>query len=137
MTASITPLRPGAQHTLLVADGDPVARCLVCDRLREEGYRVLESHSASEATAVLTSLPVHLLLLDVSIEAGAGRPSLVRLAAGLRPPPVVIMTGMREALSGALSRVEGLADTILIEKPCALPDLLAIIRNRLGPTAQS
>ena len=73
MSATITPLHPRAKPTLLVADRDPVARCLVCDRLREEGYRVLEAHSPDAAMAILTSLPVHLLLVDAALEAGEGR----------------------------------------------------------------
>jgi DNA-binding response OmpR family regulator len=103
----------------------------VCDRLREEGYRVLEAHSHDAATAILTSLPVHLLLLDASLEAGEGRPSLVRCAAGLRPPTVVIVTGTREMLS----RLRDLAGATTVERPCALQDLVAVIRNRLEPMA--
>jgi DNA-binding response OmpR family regulator len=132
LNATITTLHPRVKPSLLVADRDPVARCLVCDRLREEGYRVLEAHSFDAATAILTTLPVHLLLLDASLEPAEGRPSLLECAARLRPPPAVVVTGTRETLS----RLRDFADPTLIEKPCALPDLLAIIRNRLGPTAQ-
>jgi DNA-binding response OmpR family regulator len=131
LSATITPLHPRARPNLLVADRDPVERCLVCDRLREEGYRVLEAHSPDAATAILTSLPVHLLLLDASLEAGEGRPSLIRCAEALRPPPVVIVIGAREMLS----RLRNLADVTAVERPCALPDLVAIIRSMLAPMA--
>jgi CheY-like chemotaxis protein len=153
VTAFITPLRPGTSHTILVADSNPVARCLVSDRLREEGYRVLEAHSATEATAILMNLPVHLMLLDASMDAGQGVSSLMRLAAGLRPPPILVVTGTQEELSGArtvhpgswnaqsgswgaLTGSHSPAAPTLIETPCALPILVAIIRDRLGPTAQ-
>jgi hypothetical protein len=49
----------------------------------------------------------------------------------LRPPTVVIVTGTREMLS----RLRDLAGATTVERPCALQDLVAVIRNRLEPMA--
>jgi DNA-binding response OmpR family regulator len=133
LAATITILRPGARHTILVAERDPVERCIVCDRLRDEGYRVLESHSAAATASILANRPVHLLLIDVTMEIRPGEPSLARLAAGLQPALIVIATGTRDAVSRALSCNPDLFDAAPIEKPIFLPKLLDRIREHLMP----
>jgi DNA-binding response OmpR family regulator len=116
-------LHPTVPSTLLLAEGDVLARCRIADGLRAEGYRVHEASSADEAVAVLSTLPVHLLLLDKAIPGGAGSHGVLQAAHGCRPAPRVILASDEAGAAGAS----------VIQKPIVLDELLALIRRLLDP----
>lgn len=116
-------LHPTVASTLLLAEGDVLARCRIADGLRAEGYRVHEASSADEAVAVLSTLPVHLLILDPAIPGASGSQGVLQAAHACRPPPRVILASDEAAPTSAL----------VIQKPVVLDELLALIRRLLDP----
>lgn len=133
MSATVTPLRPGARFSVLVVDADPVSRLNASDELRSAGYRVLEASSEPEAEAILAGMPVHLLVLDASSDGGRiDSQAIARLAADLRPRPKVIV------VSNAVPFNDGANDgASVLAKPYEGSRLVEIVRESLDPTGAS
>jgi CheY-like chemotaxis protein len=131
VSATITPLRRGEPFNLLVVDADAVTRCLVCDELRGEGYRVLEASSGADAVSVLRSMPVHLVLVDLSLPGPVDGLATARFATDLRPRPKVILA--------SIGPPDGTADLEEIgprvSKPYSVPDVIEAVRRSLDPMA--
>lgn len=79
---------PGAPDTVLVVEGDVIARLGIAEYLRHCGYRVIEAVSAVEAIIVLTMTPeltVSAILSAVEMEGpmdGSGSRSFARWKCG-------------------------------------------------------
>lgn len=132
MSATITSLWPRVRAQVLVADPNPVERLRVCDSLRARGCKVYEASSGPEAQSVLAGMPVHVVILDLTIGAAAGL-EIVRVAARLTPRPkllVVSEPGIGPPDSEAMIDV-------VVAKPCSEAQLFAIIRESLDPAGQS
>ncbi len=125
MTATITPLRPAAPLALLVVDDDAVMRCVLCDGLRCAGYKVFEASSGADALTIMGEMPVHLVLLDPSLE-GAVDGRIVARAAALRPAPKVILASS----TGDPSRTTDVpGGDLVVAKPYAVPRILELVRQ--------
>jgi len=133
MSATVTPLRPRARFSLLVVDADPVGRLRVSDELRSAGYRVLEASSRPDAEAILTRMPVHLLVLQAASDDGRidGR-AIARLVADLRPRPKLIV------ISDEVRFGDGADDgASVLAKPYDISRLVEFVRETLDPTGAS
>jgi DNA-binding NtrC family response regulator len=92
---SSTSLRP--EHhpvaTVLVVDDEVLLRLSIADRLREEGFAVVEAANADEAIAVLqTTVPVDVVLTDVAMPGRMDGVGLARFVETCRPDTKVILT---------------------------------------------
>jgi len=129
--AKITPLRPPSAASVLVVEDDVLTRCAIADELRSEGYRVLEASSAKDAMAILGSLPVHLIFVDLHVPGPRDGLEVARFARGLQPPPRIILT------SGKV-RPENLPEAAalgpFVVKPYLITRVLDLIRTTLDPT---
>lgn len=110
------------QHVLVVEDM-PAVRSLICEMLREKGFRCSEAEDAMAAVGVLGSdSSIDILLSDVGLPRRSGK-ELATDARALRPElPVLLMTGYAEI---ALNRQQLLEPGMdLMSKPFQLPELV-------------
>ena len=87
---------PGAPDTVLVVEGDVIARLGIAEYLRHCGYRVIEAVSAVEAIIVLTMTPiltVSAILSAVEMEGPMDGFGLYRWVRANRPGVEVLLAG--------------------------------------------
>ncbi|MDQ1688616.1 MAG: hypothetical protein QOK42_1591 [Frankiaceae bacterium] len=116
--------------TVLVVEDDAAIRALVCDLLTLEGITPLEAGDAAAAMTVLSSYPVDLVLLDVSLPGLTGYSVIdeIRHTPALSTLPVLLLTA-----AGPGQLVAGLdrgADDY-IAKPFAMEELRARVQAHL------
>lgn len=128
--AKVTPLRR-ATPSLLVVEDDAVTRCLICDQLRLEGFKVLEASSAEDAIAILQTVPIHLLLVDVSMIGERNGPDVAGFAKTCRPVPKILLTADEtDADDTETLREFG----PLIRKPYVISQVVEVVQRSLDPT---
>jgi CheY-like chemotaxis protein len=122
-----------APSTLLVVEDDVLTRCMVCDELRVRGYKVLEASSADDAIAVLKTIPVHLLFIDLHMPGLKNGLEVARFAQSCRPAPKIILTGKMEAAANP-----GLDELgPFIPKPYLISRVVDLVRQCLDPTGSA
>ena len=87
---------PGAPDTVLVVEGDVIARHGIAEYLRHCGYRVVEAVSAAEAIIALTMIPsltVNAILSAVEMEGPMDGFGLYRWVRANRPGVEVLLAG--------------------------------------------
>jgi two-component system, cell cycle sensor histidine kinase and response regulator CckA len=115
---------PQGSETILVVEDEEMVRGLVCQILRNKGYRVLEASNGEEGLLVCRqqSSPIHIMVTDVVMPGMNGR-DLANRVASIRPAmKVLFMSGYSEdavVSDGVLDR--GLT---FIQKPFT-PEALA------------
>jgi CheY-like chemotaxis protein len=127
--ASVTVLPRRTPPTILVVDDEPLARCLVSDELRSQGFKVLEAGSAPEALTVLDSVRIDLLLIAVDLSGTRSGLDVARLVHGRRPPVQVILT-LSEGVGPADPDWESLG--LLIRKPYAASQVVELVSRHLN-----
>ena len=131
--ASTAPERvePGFGETVLVVDDEDSVRMLVTEVLAENAYRILESHDARSAMAILDEdRPIDLLVTDVGLPGGMNGRQLADAARVKRPSlKILFVTGYAEnAAVGDGHLAPGMA---VLVKPFAMATLAAKIRDIL------
>ncbi|MEB2324368.1 MAG: response regulator, partial [Sorangiineae bacterium] len=124
---------PDDRRTLvLVADDEPTMRTLVADRLRGQGFKVLEAADGDEAWQLAQESLPDLVVLDVMMPGMTGWEVCrkIRDAVSLAHTGVVMLTGIGERLNEMTSPLYG-ADAH-IDKPFEFVDLEATIRETLA-----
>jgi DNA-binding NtrC family response regulator len=130
---SSTSLRPEhhAVVTVLVADDEVLLRLSMADRLREEGFAVIEAANADEAIAVLqTAMPVDVVLTDVTMPGSINGVGLARFVETHRPEIKVILTSGTLVAAPAGCRLDG-----FFLKPYDLSRIVRLIRSLLEDAA--
>ncbi|HWB11815.1 MAG TPA: winged helix-turn-helix domain-containing protein [Pirellulales bacterium] len=110
-------------RTVLVIDGDSPARRLTCTSLIQEGYRLIEAASGSEAIALAAARPPDLVLVDID-QVGSTQ-LLGEFRACLAAPLIVISASSDDA--SKIAAFDAGADDYLT-KPIAIAELLARLR---------
>ncbi len=123
---------PGGGQTLLVVDDEEGVRELARELLEEFGYRVIEARDGETALDLHAKHggAIDLVLLDLSMPGIGGAETMRRLRARELELPIVLWSGYsaESALPAALAaQANG-----FLEKPFALPALLASIEEALG-----
>lgn len=114
-------------HVLIVEDS-----FLIADAMRilftERGYHVSMAHTL-EAAQLAATVPVDVLLLDLTLPDGDGLDLLGRLdAAGVpRPRRIIALTGHGDA--AAASRCIGAGCEMVLLKPVSIRELLRIVES--------
>lgn len=112
-----------AAGKVLVADDDDDTRRIIAERLREEGFDVVEAATGSEAVARCAAGTVDVAVLDVLMPGLNGFEALDRIARRGAAPAVLFTT----ALNSTDDRARGLHGGAVsyITKPFSLEDLVA------------
>jgi CheY-like chemotaxis protein len=127
---------PPAQEgrpTVLVVDDQPDFRLSMRQLLEALGYWVLEAKEGAEAYALLQSIPVSILLVDVFMERMSGIELLRQLRLQPGPKPrIVLVTGaahLGDNFTGAMGVLFD-ADAVLL-KPFTADQLIAALKGDL------
>jgi len=96
------------QFTILVVEDEPAIRMIAADILRDAGYNVTETSTATEAMVVLSSHRVDLVFSDVLMPGSIGGLTLAGWIKTNRPKiPVILCSGI-SAVSRYLHGREGI-----------------------------
>jgi CheY-like chemotaxis protein len=108
-------------YRVLVVDGDPIARRGLATDLRLEGFDVIAAADLFEATQLLRSHPVHVVLSDLQLADGGGELLVLRLRAEGRGSKIVVSS--REVDSVTRHDVDG-----VLAKPWERKRLAQLVR---------
>ena len=122
--------------TVLIAEDDPALRELISNRMRTEGYEVLEAANGEEAVAIASRHKgdIRLLLTDVIMPKLRGPELASRLRLKFPGPKVIYMSGYTESAlvqDGMLER-----NTVLPQKPFTVKKILEVI-HQMNVSARS
>jgi len=122
------PCAPTRSNILLVED-ELLIRMMIGDKLRDEGFDVIEAVNADEALAILKSpVRVDLLISDVRMPGSIdGLGLLATTRADLPNLPVIITSGHLEP---RLALADGA--TRFVAKPFSLEAIVEAVRAELG-----
>jgi DNA-binding NtrC family response regulator len=117
-----------AKPTILVVDDEPLIRLSLSERLTQEGYRVLEAGTASEALDIHRE-GVDLVLLDYRLPDATGLDVLKQLKEADPDLPVILLT----AYSSVDAAVEVMKHGAYhyARKPFELDDIVLLIKQAL------
>lgn len=131
-TASPSPASPEPHSDpfhILVVEDEPAIRMIAADILREAGYNVTETSTATEAMVVLSSQRIDLVFSDVLMPGSIGGLTLAGWIKTNRPKvPVILCSGVT-AVSRYLHGREGVT---FLAKPFGTNDLLGLVERLLG-----
>jgi two-component system, OmpR family, response regulator len=120
---------------LLLVDDDEQLRAEMASYLVEHGFQVFQAGNAGEASALLGSKPIKLVVLDVMLPGEDGL-SICRRLAEDEGPPVLMLSAMGDSVDRILGLELGADDYVV--KPLPPRELLArvraILRRRSGAT---
>lgn len=122
-------------HRILVADDDEATRTVIAESLRADGFDVIEASNGRElfwAIETATHGPaLDLVVADIRMPAYSGL-EVAEAWAEIGGPRTVLMTAFPDP--NVRRRVEELGMR-LIQKPCDVQELLAIVREIVGARA--
>ena len=116
--------------TVLVVDDEPLVRAVVCENLRDFGWRALEGRDAQEAIQILQgNEPVHLVVSDIQMPGMDGF-ELLRWIKEHRPQVRVLLASGVESVKTASGYLG--PPRWLIFKPYSIAELDARLREMLA-----
>lgn len=114
---------------VLVVEDDPTLRMTVRDRLKAEGYEVLEASDGPTGEAMALREDPDLVLLDVMLPGRAGTSVLRNLRADRLVAPVILMTARGEEFDRIQGFESGADDYVV--KPFSMAELMLRVRALL------
>ena len=120
---------PADSRTVLVVDDEASLRLLCRVNLELEGHRVLEAATVSEASALLASESVDVVLLDVHVGVRGGLDVLDEIEALDLPVRVVLLSGTSEIEQPLRARVDN-----VLGKPFSLEQLVEAVADGASGT---
>ena len=114
---------------ILVVDDEAEIRASLETILREEGYTVTTSGSATEALELIHDVEYDVVLLDIWLPDGDGLDVLARIRElGLTTPPEVVIISGHGTIESAV-RATKLGAYDFLEKPLSLDRTLLLLKN--------
>jgi DNA-binding NtrC family response regulator len=120
---------PADSRTVLVVDDEASLRLLCRVNLELEGHRVLEAATVSEASSLLASESVDVVLLDVHVGVGSGLDVLDEIEALDLPVRVVLLSGTSDIEQPLRARVDN-----VLGKPFSLEQLVEAVADGASGT---
>lgn len=119
--------------TILIVDDDDILRKALTAGLRGEGFNVISSNSAENASDVLKRISVDAIILDRMMTGMDGLTFLRSLRGAGNTTPVLMLT----ALSGPENAIAGLSDGAndYLAKPFQIRELILRLNNIIRKTA--
>jgi CheY-like chemotaxis protein len=124
---------PTNNPVVLVVEDDPPVRTLIKDVLRDEGYNVITVHDGAAVLAVVRSVKVDLITLDLDLPTVSGNELLQMLEQRrIHIPPVVVVTGN----TPVQRQVKRMAEAV-IAKPFDIDALVEAVARLVPPQLES
>lgn len=119
----------GVDETIvLVVEDEVLIRLMIADALRAQGLRVIEASNSEEALTVLRStLPVQLIITDISMANGMNGVELARSVRADHPDMKLIIASGQPVVDS----FSGLADAFF-RKPVDMAALVRRVKELLG-----
>jgi len=118
------------KERILIVNDDPRMRELLQRHLCSQGYDVVTTSSVGEATRVLVTRPIDLVITDLEMPKASGHDLVKYLRKNFLHTEVMIVTGyaaIREAIAAAQA---GAAEYLV--KPFTEEELFAVVQKALG-----
>ena len=125
------PLETRGTETILFAEDEDLAREMVAEVLREQGYTVIPCADGEEAIRIYEArrAEIHLVISDIGLPRRDGE-EVCRSVKGLDPGvPVLIVSGYLDP--ARRTALAGIGVTSVLQKPYQLSDLLVLVRRTL------
>lgn len=124
---------------ILLAEDDRELRVLLAGQLRREGYEVVECADGQVLVERLASLflthvrkdEFDLVISDIRMPGFSGLEVLDGLHDRCGFPPMILITAFGDQQTHV--RAASLGAVATIDKPFRIPDLLAVVRESIGP----
>jgi DNA-binding response OmpR family regulator len=113
------------QQTILIVDDEPEVRALLRTGLEGEGFAVAEAAAGREALALLSTLQISLVTLDLKLGGEDGL-KVARELRAVRNTPMIMITGKGDAIDRIVGLELGADD--YIPKPFLMREVIARIR---------
>lgn len=117
----------GKEESILVVDDDPAFCATLGDILRARGYRVATEGEAQGVLAHLDRTYQLLVVLDLKLGSATGVDVLGDIRKKYPSKPVVLVTGYREEMGGAIEKGLRTGAYACLYKPFEAEELLGII----------
>jgi len=117
--------------TVLIVDDEQLIRWSLASRLKDEGYRILEAGTASEAVS-LHAEGVDLVLLDIGLPDASGLSVLTQIKESDPDTLVIMLTGQ----TGVQTAVEAMKSGAFhyVNKPFDLDEVVLLVEKALETT---
>jgi len=131
--ATITPFPRQAPPTILVVEDEVLMRSLISDELRARGFKVIEASSADDAIAVLETMRVDLLFVDIHLPGPRSGLDVAQLVQARSLPTRILLTSGKDWIAD----LPALADLIpFVRKPYLVSRVIELVTRSLNwPTA--
>ncbi len=115
---------------LLITDDDSAFRRVVCEGLSRRGFYVREACDGQEALDLISTMEVHLALVDVHMPRITGLELVRRLSQTPNPPACVLMSAQ---LDESIRReAESMRAYQILSKPIRLNELCGVVSSALA-----
>ncbi|HZH51786.1 MAG TPA: response regulator [Microvirga sp.] len=94
--ATVTPFPRSAPPTILIVEDEVLTRSFISDELRGRGFKVIEASSADDAIAVLDTLRVDLMFVDISLPGSRNGLDVACLVQARGLPTRIILTSGKD-----------------------------------------
>jgi DNA-binding response OmpR family regulator len=116
--------------TILIVDEDIDAGTRVANVLSDAGYHVTQAATFKDAARLVSTDPPDLLITEFRLGAFNGLHLMIKSRARRPEIAIIVLTGFPDPVLAAHAAQQGA--TVLV-KPVDASDLLAIVRQRVGP----
>lgn len=117
------------EESILIVDADPVFSTTLKDLLQARGYRVVTEREAGEVLTHLERDHPLLVLLDLKLDSSEGVSVLQEIREKYPTKPVVLMTGYREEMGGAIEKGLKIGVYSCLYKPLEIEVLIGAIEE--------
>ena len=117
------------QESILIVDDSPDTREVLQRNLKSQGYKVFTASSVADATEILISYTVDLVITDIKMPKVSGYDLVRHVRENLKDTDVVVITGY-PSINGAVKSVKLGAEEYLA-KPFTDEELLSAVRKAL------
>lgn len=114
--------------SILLVDDDPAMRSLICDELKDEGYRVTQAADGLAALDSLAQGTPDLIITDLRMPHG-GMSLIAKFKATVPRAPVIMMTAFGDKDTEALAYKWGAS--AYFNKPVRMGELKESVRHLL------